>query len=70
MPLLAAAGGDQPAARSLIGRGAGAAMLAEAAPSVPWLRPPSPFAQRPASSPRPGLGAERRRRPAGWRKVG
>lgn len=35
-PLLAAADGGEPAASSLIGRGAGAAMLAEAVRSVPW----------------------------------
>lgn len=35
-PLLAAAGGGRRAAPSLIGRGAGAAMLAEAVPPVPW----------------------------------
>lgn len=71
-PLLAAAGGGGPAASSLIGHGAGAAMLAEAVPlcrgNWPWLRPQRPSAQPPAS-PRSSLGAERRR-PAGWRKVG
>lgn len=35
-PLLAAAGGGRPAAPSLIGRGTGAAMLAEAVPPVRW----------------------------------
>ena len=71
-PLLTAAGGGGPAASSLIGHGAGAAMLAEAVPlcrgNWPWLRPQRPSAQPPAS-PRSSLGAERRR-PAGWRKVG